>query len=32
MVTTMFVLGVIVAALWITAIWLGRRVENAPAR
>lgn len=32
MVTTMFFLGVIFAALWITAIWLGRRVENAPAR
>ncbi|GAB2866164.1 hypothetical protein GCM10027176_79810 [Actinoallomurus bryophytorum] len=31
-VTTMFFLGVIFAALWITAIWLGRRVENAPAR
>lgn len=32
MVTTMFFLGVIFAALWATAIWLGRRVEGAPAR
>jgi hypothetical protein len=31
-VTTMFFLGVIFAALWVTAIWLGRRVENTPAR
>jgi hypothetical protein len=31
-VTTMFFLGVIFAVLWGTAIWLGRRVENAPAR
>jgi Protein of unknown function (DUF4233) len=31
-VTTMFVLGIIFAALWATAIWLGWRVEGAPAR
>ena len=31
-VTTMFFLGVIFGALWITAIWLGRRVESAQAR
>jgi hypothetical protein len=32
MVTTMFFLGIIFAALWVTAIWLGWRVEGAPAR
>lgn len=32
MVTTMFILGIIFAALWATAIWLGWRVEGAPAR
>jgi hypothetical protein len=32
MVTTMFFLGIIFAALWATAIWLGWRVEGAPAR
>ncbi len=32
MVTAMFFLGIIFAALWVTAIWLGRRVESAPAR
>jgi Sec-independent protein secretion pathway component TatC len=32
MVTTMFFLGIIFAALWGTAIWLGWRVEGAPAR
>ncbi|MDN3358180.1 DUF4233 domain-containing protein [Actinomadura sp. DC4] len=32
MVTAMFILGIIFAALWATAIWLGRRVEGAPAR
>jgi Protein of unknown function (DUF4233) len=32
MVTTMFFLGIIFAALWTTAIWLGWRVEGAPAR
>jgi hypothetical protein len=31
-VTTMFFLGIIFAALWATAIWLGWRVEGAPAR
>lgn len=31
-VTAMFFLGVIFGALWITAIWLGRRVEGAQAR
>ncbi len=31
-VTTMFFLGVIFAALWATAIWLGWRVEGASAR
>lgn len=32
MVHTMFFLGVIFAAMWFTAIWLGRRAERAPAR
>jgi hypothetical protein len=32
MVSTMFFLGVIFAALWITAIWVTWRVEGAPAR
>jgi Protein of unknown function (DUF4233) len=32
MVTTMFILGIIFAALWATAIWLGWRVEGAPVR
>lgn len=32
MVTSMFFLGIIFAALWATAIWLGWRVEGAPAR
>jgi TM2 domain-containing membrane protein YozV len=32
MVATMFFLGIIFAALWATAIWLGWRVEGAPAR
>lgn len=32
MVTTMFLLGIIFAALWATAIWLGWRVEGASAR
>lgn len=32
MVPTMFILGIIFAALWITAIWVARRVEGAPAR
>lgn len=32
MVPTMFILGIIFAALWITAIWVARRVESAPAR
>jgi hypothetical protein len=32
MVTVMFFLGVIFAILWGTAIWLGWRVEGAPAR
>lgn len=32
MVTVMFFLGIIFAALWATAIWLGWRVEGAPAR
>jgi hypothetical protein len=32
MVTTMFFLGIVFAALWATAIWLGWRVEGAPAR
>jgi uncharacterized protein DUF4233 len=32
MVPTMFFLGAIFAALWVTAIWLARRVEGAPAR
>ncbi len=31
-VTTMYVLGVIFGVLWITAIWLGRRVEGVQAR
>lgn len=31
-VTVMFFLGVVFGALWITAIWLGRRVEGAQAR
>ncbi len=31
-VTPMFFLGVIFAALWCTAIWLGWRVEGIPAR
>lgn len=31
-VTTMFVLGIIFAALWATAIWLGWRVEGALTR
>jgi hypothetical protein len=32
MVTTMFFLGIVFAALWATAIWLGWRVEGASAR
>ncbi|REE95593.1 DUF4233 domain-containing protein [Thermomonospora umbrina] len=32
MVATMFFLGAIFGALWITAIWLGRRVRDARAR
>jgi hypothetical protein len=32
MVPTMFFLGAIFAALWVTAIWLAWRVEGAPAR
>jgi hypothetical protein len=32
MVTAMFFLGIVFAALWATAIWLGWRVEGAPAR
>jgi hypothetical protein len=32
MVPAMFFLGVIFAALWVTAIWLARRVESAAAR
>jgi hypothetical protein len=32
MVPTMFFLGIIFAALWITAIWMARRVEGAAAR
>ncbi|MFF4777788.1 DUF4233 domain-containing protein [Microtetraspora fusca] len=32
LVTTMFVLGVIFAALWITAIFVARRVEGATKR
>jgi hypothetical protein len=31
-VTPMFFLGVIFGALWCTAIWLGRRVEDIQAR
>src|SRR5437879_912484 len=31
-VTAMFFLGIIFAALWATAIWLGWRVEGASAR
>lgn len=31
-VPTMFILGVIFGALWITAIWLGRKVEGAESR
>lgn len=31
-VTTMFFLGFIFAALWFTAIWLGVRVEGTEAR
>lgn len=31
-VPTMFILGVIFGALWITAIWLGRKVEGSGAR
>jgi hypothetical protein len=32
MVATMFFLGVLFGALWITAIWLGRKVEKAGTR
>ncbi|HEX2313644.1 MAG TPA: DUF4233 domain-containing protein [Thermomonospora sp.] len=32
MVGTMFFLGALFGALWITAIWLGHRVNNAGAR
>lgn len=32
MVPVMFLLGIIFASLWVTVIWLARRVENAPAR
>ncbi|SEG62802.1 Protein of unknown function [Thermomonospora echinospora] len=32
MVGTMFFLGALFGALWVTAIWLGRKVENAGAR
>lgn len=32
LVSTMFFLGIVFAALWATAIWLGWRVEGAPAR
>jgi uncharacterized protein DUF4233 len=32
MVPTMFFLGVVFGALWVTAIWLARRVEGAQAR
>jgi hypothetical protein len=31
-VPVMFFLGIIFATLWVIAIWLARRVENAPAR
>ncbi|MGK5558465.1 DUF4233 domain-containing protein [Actinomadura kijaniata] len=32
MVPTMFFLGVLFGALWGTAIWMGRKAENAQAR
>ena len=32
MVPTMFFLGALFGALWVTAIWLGRKAENAGAR
>lgn len=32
MVPTMFFLGIVFAALWITNIWVARRVEGTPAR
>lgn len=32
MVPTMFILGVLFAALWLTAIWLGHKVEHVPER
>lgn len=32
MVPTMFILGIIFAALWISVIWMARRVEGAAAR
>jgi biotin transporter BioY len=32
MVKTMFFLGVLFGLLWVTAIWLGRKAENAEAR
>lgn len=32
MVPTMFFLGIIFTALWITNIWVARRVEGTPAR
>ncbi|WP_119727754.1 DUF4233 domain-containing protein [Thermomonospora amylolytica] len=32
MVSTMFFLGVLFGALWVTALWLGRKVQGADAR
>lgn len=32
MVPTMFFLGFLFGALWVTAIWMGRKVEGAQAR
>lgn len=32
MVPTMFFLGVLFGALWVTGIWLGRKVESVQAR
>ncbi|MEU5884485.1 DUF4233 domain-containing protein [Spirillospora sp. NPDC047279] len=32
MVPTMFFLGALFGALWVTAIWLGRKAESAQAR
>ncbi|MBC6461562.1 DUF4233 domain-containing protein [Actinomadura sp. HBU206391] len=31
-VPTMFILGVVFGALWVTTIWLGRKVEGTEAR